>query len=71
MKGMKELKLLVQQLRQSRYGGEEDRRRGTGDRSNDSAPIRGHQYLSSHICFLVFMALPGSLPFSVRPLFIF
>ena len=53
MKGMKKLKLLVQQLRQSRYGGEEDRRRGTGDRSSNIAPVRGRQYLSSHICFFV------------------
>ena len=52
MKGVKELKLLVQQLRKSRYGGEEDRGRGTGDRSNNSVPVRGHLYLSSHICFL-------------------
>ena len=55
MKGVKELKLLVQQLRPSRYGGEEDRRRGTGDRSNNMATVRGHQYLSSHICFFGFI----------------
>ena len=66
MKGMKELKLLVQQLRPSRYGGEEDRRRGTGDRSNDSAPVRGHQYLSSHICFFVFMAFLAPLRLGMR-----
>jgi hypothetical protein len=55
MKGMKKLKLLVQQLRQSRYGREEDRRRGTGDWSNNIVPVRGHQYLSSHICFFAFI----------------
>ena len=55
MKGMKKLRLLVQQLKQSRYGREEDRRRGTGDRSNNIVPVRGHQSLSSHICFFGFI----------------
>ena len=64
MKGMKDVKLLVQQLKPSRYGREEvDGRRGTGDRSTTSVLVRNSWYFSCHICFLVFISFICALAF--------